>query len=320
MAISPTRYIREINAACAVLTFSAAIACAVYSNGRGIVQLTYTVNNTHVQTTPHMFDIAFVFSGMLTYSTMFHLATCYSAVAVFKNICSNQHANRVLGHLLVVIPAITVATVVGIGAVTDVFAVYASMALGLLLPTVLWVSSQTVIHGAWRIVFLTAVCVFYTTYWVFVWANTVHNTTPIVMLSLSVVFFLSVCATSYSISKRPLVRVSIVTNAIVGLQLSCAGMWVALHHDANITTGAGVMLIGVLFVYGALLLFTCMRLTGAVSFIASAADNDDITQELLRVPSIDETSTDEDGSNDDDDDDITLAVAAAGEEDKLVSL
>lgn len=319
MAISPTRYIREINAACAVLTFGAAITCAAYSNGRGIVQLTYTVNNTHVRTTPHVFDIGFVFSGMLLYSALFHLATCYSAVAVFKGINSNQHANRVLGHLLVVIPAITVATVVGIGAVTDVFAVYASMALGLLLPAVLWISSQSTIHGAWRIVFLVAVCVFYTTYWVFVWANTVRNTTPIVMLSLSVVFFLAVCAASYTISKRPLVRVSIVTNAIVGMQLSCAGMWVALHHDANITTGAGVMLVGVLIVYGVLLLFTCMRLTGAVSFIASANDNDGITQELLSVPAIDETSGNS-GDDDDSDSDTVLTVAAAGDEGKLVSL
>lgn len=312
MAISPTRYIREMNAACAALTFSAAIVCAVYSNGRGIVQLTYTVNNTHIHTTPHQFDIGFVFSGMLAYSTLFHLATCYSAAAVFKGISTNHYANRVLGHLLVVIPAITVATVVGIGSVTDVFAVYASMALGLLLPAVLWISSQPTIHGVWRFVFLSAVCIFYTTYWVFVWANTVRNTTPIVLLSLSVVFFLAVCAASYTITERPLARASIITNAVVGLQLSCAGMWVALHHDANASTGAGVMLIGVLLIYGLLLLFTCMRLTGAVYFIAAADDTDILETNLLPMPSIDE------GSDDDDED--SDVIIEHMESNKLVSL
>jgi hypothetical protein len=67
-------------------------------------------------------------------------------------------------------------------------------------------------------------------------------------------------------------------------------MWVVLHHSANASTTAGTALITVLTIYGALCVYTILRLTGASRYVSSANDRE-YGQQLLSdaaLPAIDE--------------------------------
>lgn len=294
MTITTDRFLRELNGLSCLLLLIGAILCAVFSKGRGMVHLSFTMNNSMVETSPRQFDIGFIFVGMLLFTSISHAFFAYWPQRILQNLNAKSFLHRFI-LFSIIVPIINVAAVVGLGKVTDVFAVYAAFGLSSLFTVALW---TCFVSNGTNIIIKSFFCIvsfiIYLTFWGFVWAQTVEQTFPLVLFLVGTVGIIVTCGIMWSMNNRPIVREAVLTNASVGLQLACATIWVSLHHDEKSTFGPMVALI----VVAAIFVLLCVYATFRVSGIFLLAVDDDLLQDnLLKDENMQEFLIDDESEN-----------------------
>jgi len=288
MPIPVAQFLREFNVAAAVLLGVAAILCGAFSRGRGLVQLSYSVNNTYVATSPRRFDVGFVYVGTLSVSCLHRIVIAVWPERVARSIASHGNVD-VLLSLVFLLPAINVAAMVGIGGVTDIFAAYAAAGTSALLVMTMWLAMLSGTHFLFTLITVTLATTLYLSMWAFAWAETVVHGTPLLLFTLGTVVILLACMLVRHASSRAIVRAAALDNASVALQMACAAIWIGLHHSATALMAPFAALLGSLVVYGCLCTFVLFRLSG--TFIEAVKDDDDeLCADLLSLHSSDSDS------------------------------
>jgi len=292
MAVSPRRFLRELNLAAAFLLLASGALCIGYSNNRGIVQLSYSVNNTDVHTTLHSFSVGMIYATMLGFSSMHHIILAKWPGRTIRDLKSGGHVDRWIAFS-VVLPTTSMATVVGIASVTDVFAVYAAAAIASVLVFALWISATQQAWLGTRVLILAAAVALFLTFWLFVWAQTVRFTAPLLMYSVGTVLMLLVALLIWKVIKRRLTREAVLINVSVGLQLGCAGVWAAMHHSLSASAAPFRVFVAVLLIFAAMCIFAVFRVNGTL--IAAVNDAElELTKDLIPAISDEEDEEDED--------------------------
>ena len=281
MSVPPRRFLRELNIAASLFLLTAGILCIVYSNDRGTVQLTFTVNNTEVKTTPHEFSLGTVYAAMLGFSSMHHLMLSVWPGRTLRYLRRGMHVDRWISFA-VVLPTTSVATLVGIATVTDIFAVYAASSLAVVLLFGLWLATKNNVWIVTRVLVAVAVVALFLTFWLFVWAQTVRFTTPLLMYSTGTVVMLVASTVMWHVMKRSITREAILINVSIGLQLGCAGIWAALHKNSAATSAPLGVFMGVVSLFVVMCLYAVFRINGTLFDAVNDAEIDtELETELL---------------------------------------
>jgi len=270
----------ELNGIAAAFTAVAAILCAIFSDGRGSVSLTYVTNHTHVRTSPHMFDLGFVYVGTLTFSALFHGVVAVWPQRSIRDIRAGRHTDRLV-MMGVLLPSLSVAAVVGIAGITEVYAVYAAASAGIVLTSSLWVAMSDSVHAIWRTVLVLLSVAFYASLWKFVWINAESYTYPIMLLAIATFVMLSTGALVWTKILSPIVRESIFVCMSVGIQLANGCIWVSIHHSPLSTSKPMTALASVMLVFIAMCTFVLFRLTGVMVAKVQETDDELLTEDLL---------------------------------------
>jgi len=281
MPVPPRRFLRELNVAAALLLLVVGIVCGVYTSDRGTVQLSFTVNNSNVKTAPHVFSVGTVYAAMLGFSAAHHVMLAKWPGRTLRYLRRGVHTDRWLAFA-VVLPTTSVATVVGIAGVTDIFAVYAAVSIAVVLLFGLWLATQHEVWAATRAVVALAAIALFLTFWLFVWAQTVRFTTPLLMYSMGTVIMLVASVIMWHTIHRAITREAILVNVSVGLQLGCAGIWAALHRSAAAASAPLAVFMTVVAIFAAMCLFAVFRINGTLFDAVNDAEIDsELEEELL---------------------------------------
>ena len=294
MPITRARYVRELHGACFCVTITSAILSLIYSSNRGFVQLTFTQNNTRIVETPRHFDVGFVFFGMLAFSSIWHAFAVFRSNTVSESIFKRTTNNRAFYHLLVVLPALITASVIGIGNTTDIFALHASGAFGLLLAVIGWICTLPTVGTFLKIFLGLYGLTQFLIFWVFVYVNSQENAVQIILFVIMLVMVLFICSAMYRSASNAILQSSIKTLAILGLELSCTSMWVLINQASiTATIGPQIAFWVVVIVYTGLLLFVFLRIDGQfLHRVNENSDDAELDEKLLCDSSIiDETET-----------------------------
>lgn len=282
MTVTARKFIREINIIATLLLITTGVLCIVYSNKRGKIQLSYTVNNTEVKTTPHEFSLGTIYGAMIGFTSLHHLFLAIWPSRTIRYLRQNIHADRWMAFA-VVLPTTSAATVVGIAAVTDIFAVYSSISISVVLLFGLWMATKKEIWVLTKC-FIVLFCVtLFLTFWLFVWAQTVRFTTPLLMYSTGTVIMLLITVGLWHSIKRTITREAILINVTVGLQLGCAGIWATLHDRMTASRAPLGVFFGVVSLFGMMCIYAVFRIKGT-KFLDAVEDvgvEEDLGEELL---------------------------------------
>ena len=276
MTVAPRRFLRELNVVASLFLLIAGILCIVYSNNRGTVQLSFTVNNTEVKTTPHTFSLGTVYAAMLGFSAVHHAVLAKWPSRTLRYLRRGMHVDRWIAFS-VALPTTSVATLVGIATVTDVFAVYASVSIAVVLLFGIWLATKSEVWIVTRVLIAVAVITLFLTFWLFVWAQTVRFTTPLLMYSMGTVVMLVASIVMWHAIKRAITREAILINVSIGLQLGCAGIWATLNHNSAASSAPVGVFMGVVALFAAMCLYAVLRLSGK---LVDAVDDSEINTEL----------------------------------------
>jgi hypothetical protein len=241
---------------------------------------------------------------MLTFSSIWHAFAVFRSITVAKSIFYKTTNNRAFYHLLVVLPALLTASVVGIGGTTDIFALHASGAFGLLLATIGWICTLPTINILIKTFLGIYGVILFLVFWVFVYVNSTENSVQTVLFVIMLILVLAICSVIYRRTRNAVLQASTKTLAILGLELSCTAMWVLVNQkEGSLTIGPQLAFWSVVAVYTLLLLFVFLRVDGQFLHSVNAQSND----EDLDVNLLDDAD-----EADDTNDDTTHIIDEAG--------